>query len=271
MEVIQVIATKSRSGKTTTLEVLIKGLQEKGYKVASIKHIPVENFSIDKEGSDTWKLSRAGSVVVAGVSNNQITYFQHPTDKISLEKAIEGISGLEKDLDYILVEGFKNEKFPRIIAAGSQEDVKELMTSETIAIACQEPCPIEEQGIPVIDPKKDPGKLIALMESPQGKLKRIRGGLPGLDCGDCGLKDCDKMAAGILEGRKSFSDCVVMEAGNEVVVSVGGKEVPLGGFVQDFVKNTFMGMIKTLKKVDIQEGDMVEIRIKAGKDRHDKR
>jgi len=62
---------ESNSGKTTLVEKLILALIEKGYKVGSVKNIHIEDFSIDTQGKDTWKHSRAGARVVVARSKNE--------------------------------------------------------------------------------------------------------------------------------------------------------------------------------------------------------
>jgi hypothetical protein len=74
------------------------------------------------------------------------------------------------------------------------------------------------------------------------------------------------LAKTIVEGKARLEDCVVLSAGKKVAMKVGGREIPMGPFVQDFVKNTVLGMAKSLKKVDMKEGDVVEIRIVVSQD-----
>ena len=92
-----------------------------------------------------------------------------------------------------------------------------------------------------------------------------RGGLPGLDCGSCSYGTCEAMAAGIEKGEAKAGDCVVVKAGKAVVLKVGGKEGPMGSFVQEILKGTVLGMLSTLKGAEAKEGDLVEIRIRVGK------
>jgi len=58
----------SGSGKTTTLEYLINHLSVEGYKIGAIKHIHREGFTIDKEGTNTWRYAKAGSKIVVAIS-----------------------------------------------------------------------------------------------------------------------------------------------------------------------------------------------------------
>ena len=47
--IILAVVGNSESGKTTVIEILIKGLTKRGYTVASAKNIPEPEFSIDTE------------------------------------------------------------------------------------------------------------------------------------------------------------------------------------------------------------------------------
>lgn len=85
--------------------------------------------------------------------------------------------------------------------------------------------------------------------------------LPGLDCGECGFESCDAMGKAIASGTADSDGCVVLQAGTVVTLKINGVNVPVGRFVQGFIKSTTLGMIKTLKKADIKEGDVVELKI----------
>jgi molybdopterin-guanine dinucleotide biosynthesis protein MobB len=37
-----------------------------------VKHIPEPNFTIDREGKDTWRYAQAGATTVVGVSADEI-------------------------------------------------------------------------------------------------------------------------------------------------------------------------------------------------------
>ncbi|MEE8402901.1 MAG: (Fe-S)-binding protein [Candidatus Hydrothermarchaeaceae archaeon] len=85
--------------------------------------------------------------------------------------------------------------------------------------------------------------------------------LPGLDCGECGFESCDVLAKAIAAGKATIEDCVVLREGKTVILKVCGRDVPLKAFVQDFIKGTTLGMIKTLKRADVKEGDVIELKI----------
>ena len=62
----------SGSGKTTTFEYLISKLTSEGYKVGAIKHIHREGFTIDREGTNTWRFTKAGSKITVAFSPEEI-------------------------------------------------------------------------------------------------------------------------------------------------------------------------------------------------------
>lgn len=63
--VIPVVGGK-KSGKTSTIELLVKELAHRGYRVAVAKHIPEPDFTIDTDGKDTWRFGQAGAKIVVG-------------------------------------------------------------------------------------------------------------------------------------------------------------------------------------------------------------
>jgi molybdopterin-guanine dinucleotide biosynthesis protein MobB len=104
LKTIFVFGTKN-SGKTTIAEYLVKGLSDRGFTVATIKHIHHE-FTIDTEGKDTYRMRKAGSKLVASFSPSEIALLRAPGDveeefvKLSKQMA-------EERFDYLVVEGFK--------------------------------------------------------------------------------------------------------------------------------------------------------------------
>ena len=62
----------SGSGKTVTLEYLISHLSAEGYKIGSIKHVHHKGFTMDKEGTNTWRYAKAGAKVIVAISPEEI-------------------------------------------------------------------------------------------------------------------------------------------------------------------------------------------------------
>lgn len=106
------IVAKSGTGKTTLLEKLIAELKRRGYKVGAVKH-DAHSFSIDHEGKDSWRLTRAGADTTLITSPEKIAMVkQNPRDQ---EPPLsENIANYCADLDIVLTEGFKRSSMPKI-------------------------------------------------------------------------------------------------------------------------------------------------------------
>jgi len=103
----------SGTGKTTLLTQLIPLLNKQNIRTGLIKHSH-HNFQIDKPGKDSFRLREAGATPVMLVSSHRraiITEFPSPQEPILNEQ----LSYFDQsNLDLILVEGFKQETFPKI-------------------------------------------------------------------------------------------------------------------------------------------------------------
>lgn len=104
------IVGRSGSGKTTLLEKLIPELKGRGYRVAVVKHHPHPGASVDVEGKDTWRFSRAGADHVALVTPDLVMHYRKKEQEPSLTEVVSGI----REVDLILTEGFKQERFPKV-------------------------------------------------------------------------------------------------------------------------------------------------------------
>jgi molybdopterin-guanine dinucleotide biosynthesis protein B len=263
MEVIAVVSKKSKSGKTTVIEHLVKEMASRDLRAGTIKHIPRDDFTIDTEGTDTWRHVRSGSVVTAAISKNEVTYILPQEREVPLEDVLFEVSALELP-DYVLVEGFKKKDIPRIVTASSYQEALDMVDGNTIAVSgivAGETDSIHGIDVPIIDATTNASAIIDLLETPEKKVERILDQLPGLDCGDCGKESCRDLADAIVDGKDDISSCVVLSAGEAVNVTISGKEVPMGDFVQGFVRNTVLGMVRSLKGGDAAPGDSISIRI----------
>jgi len=111
--IFQIVGFKN-TGKTTLLCKLIPKLTERGYRVGTVKH-DAHDFQMDHEGKDTWRYAEAGAHVVAITSSSKTAILeQHSTP---LEELVEKIASV----DIILVEGFKNESYPKIVLLRTEE------------------------------------------------------------------------------------------------------------------------------------------------------
>lgn len=106
----------SGTGKTTFIEKLIPELKKQGLRVAVIKH-DGHDFEMDKEGKDTWRMTRAGADVTGIISAKKAAIMENrPLDFEDLLRRI-------KNVDVVLAEGFKTGDWPKIMIhrAGSQK------------------------------------------------------------------------------------------------------------------------------------------------------
>jgi len=92
------------SGKTTFLERLLPELRCRGLEVACIKH-DAHGFTMDREGTDTWRLSRAGAKKVAISAPGQAAFLEDRDAEMSLDDLYAAVSG---GVDLVIAEGFKD-------------------------------------------------------------------------------------------------------------------------------------------------------------------
>lgn len=103
----------SGAGKTTILTKVIQQLKAKGYAIAAIKHSH-HHFDIDRPGKDSFRLREAGAdQVIIGSKHRfalmvELNQGKEPNLKILLNQL--NIN----ELDFIFIEGFKHESFPKI-------------------------------------------------------------------------------------------------------------------------------------------------------------
>lgn len=98
------------SGKTTFLTQLIPILVERGWRVGAIKRVP-PHFEIDREGKDSYRLKEAGAAAVFLSSAKRIALIK---DIFKEPEPEEITRDYLKDLDLVLVEGFKESALPKV-------------------------------------------------------------------------------------------------------------------------------------------------------------
>lgn len=97
----------SGSGKTTLIEALIPCLRRRGLRVAVIKH-DAHHFDMDRPGKDSWRFSQAGAEVSVITSPEKIAVVEQRG--LPLWEVLSRV----RDVDLILVEGYKNEPLTQI-------------------------------------------------------------------------------------------------------------------------------------------------------------
>ena len=226
--IVAVIGT-SNSGKTSAIEVIIKGIIKKGYTVATVKHIPEEEFTIDTPGKDTWRFIQAGANIVLSVAPKEITRIKkNKIKKNTLEKIIGEIPD---EIDVIIIEGFKklienNVTIPKIVATKNNQEIIDAVDryKNIIAIVGSNQENIKDTKIPFFNTLNDKEKFINYV------LKQI---------------------SVLIERKKKRNQKITIKINEEIL--------PLGRFVQDIIRNSVLAMITSLKGVKIKGEEKVSI------------
>ncbi|WP_297497704.1 molybdopterin-guanine dinucleotide biosynthesis protein MobB [Thermococcus sp.] len=232
-----------KSGKTTTVEAVAKVLKERGYRVAVAKSM---HSTFDREGSDTWRLSRVADSVLVRADDTDALLFK--------AKDVNALFSMVS-ADFLLLEGFKSIKHvPKVICAKTEKDVRELNDGLAIAVSgvIAGNGAGEVDGLPVVDATREPEKLADLVEKRAFML-------PNIDCGLCGF-NCAEMARLIVAGEKTLRDCVVLSSKPKVTVKIDGQVLPMKDWVQELVEKTVKGMLSAMK--GYREGKRIEIVIR---------
>lgn len=119
----------SDSGKTTLLTKLIPLLQGEGLRVGVIKHDGGHDFELDQPGKDTWRYREAGASLVAISSQTKTAIIEQ--QPLPLEQLVERMAQAGADL--VLVEGFKQAGYPKLLLVRKQEDRELLDTLANVA------------------------------------------------------------------------------------------------------------------------------------------
>lgn len=128
---------RSKVGKTTLIERLLPLLTEKGLRVGVIKHHH-HDFEIDKRGKDTYRYKQAGAGFTMLASPKKIALVAD-TPELTLE---EIIARFVRNVDLVIVEGFKKEALPKIEVFRAKEGVGTLVCGDDknlVAIVTDEP------------------------------------------------------------------------------------------------------------------------------------
>ena len=149
----------TNSGKTGTLIEIIKELVKRGYNVNSVKHVHIENFSIDTKGKDSWKHREAGASITAVRADGETAIiFKKPLNVKELVPHFDG--------DFLALEGFSDEKqVPKILCSKNIPDLEEKFDETVFAISGVITSEITEyKGIKAINGLTHIEELVNLIE-----------------------------------------------------------------------------------------------------------
>lgn len=229
MRAIGIIGYK-KTGKTTLVVNLAKELTQRGYKIATLKHV-LHAEHLDLPSKDTGKQMQYADQTAAISLAESALFFSH---RKSLEEMIEYL-----EADFLLIEGFGEEKtFPKIVCFKENSKAKKLSDGLEIGTATLASSPKSELEVPVFNILEDIEKIADLVSQRAFKL-------PNLNCEACGYDSCYELAREIIRGKKSPEDCPPLEPETQVILN--GKVLSLNPFISQMVRKTILGMLSSLK------------------------
>jgi molybdopterin-guanine dinucleotide biosynthesis protein B len=238
----------SKSGKTTTIELVIKELTRRGFKVGSVKEIHNEGFALDNDPvSNTNRHRMAGSELVTarGLTETDIMF----PSKLDARKIFSFYDGF----DYVICEGVRDYVIPTIMTSATLEDLEPKWSDYTFCVSGKIADEINEyKGVPAISAIAD---VVALVDLIEEKVFDILPNAP--HCGACGKTNCHGMAISLLRGEAKRSEC---EGNSGVDLVIGGKRVDMQPFVEKIMRSTVLGFLSELR--GYEEGSEVKITIR---------
>jgi len=228
MPIIAVVGSR-QSGKTTSVEAIVRGLTEKGYRVATVKHIHEADFSIDTGGKDTWRHAQAGAKTIMSVAPKEWAIIRK-VDIADLNLSTF-VQQCEKEADVLILEGFrklvaKNLTIPKVVTVKNKNEVTETIEyfEPILAFAGPAKVTVGNIKIPRIDVLREPQKLVEII---------------------------DKRVGLIIKKRRAPRETVKIQ--------VHEKTLPLNPFVAMFVRNVILAMASTLKETGIRGDENILI------------
>lgn len=133
--ILQVVGYQN-SGKTTVAEHIISSLTKEGLRVASFKHHGHGGKPALPEGKDSTRHMHAGSIAAA-VEGDGTFAITIQDEQFQLEQWIELCGSI--GIDVLLIEGYKEKTYEKIVCIRSEEDQKLLHLSNIIAVVSSIP------------------------------------------------------------------------------------------------------------------------------------
>lgn len=158
-------AAISGTGKTTLLVQILPLLKKRGIRVGMIKHAH-HRFDIDKPGKDSYKLRQAGAEQMLIASRHRWALMvETPQQQQADPQLNELLLHLDQDaVDLILVEGFKQVRFPKIELHRPALGHELLFPNDAAIIAIATDAPLAKStALPLLD-LNDPAEITDFIE-----------------------------------------------------------------------------------------------------------
>jgi molybdopterin-guanine dinucleotide biosynthesis protein B len=249
MKAFSVIGT-TRSGKTTTIENIIKEIKRRRFSAGSIKEIHFEGFAIDTRGTNTYRHRAAGAELVTarGYEETDILY----QEKLPVEDILKHYTQ-----DYVIMEGVTGFNAPVILCAHDAADIEKHKDKEyfdrvfMISGVAANSKDRTLNGIPVVNSGDDIVRMVDIITE---KVFEIMPDFPPECCSACGFS-CRELCARILKGDSKRSDCRIGGAG--ILLSIDGKNINMVPFVQKILTDSIMALVGNLR--GYRKGKKIEI------------
>jgi len=120
------------SGKTHLMERLVKEFKSRNFSVSTIKNA-YHGFDVDQPGKDSFRHRQAGAqeVIVASSKRWVLMHENNDDEKIRLKDLLKKLS----KVDLVLVEGFKQERHPKIEVVRQVKDQRLIAENDQTIIA----------------------------------------------------------------------------------------------------------------------------------------
>jgi len=167
----------TKSGKTTTIENIIRELKSRGYRVGSVKEIHNEKFAIDPEPTSNTRRHRMAGAELVCARGLYETDFLFP-EMLPMKK----ILSFYENYDWVVLEGVSDIPVPTIVTAHEEKDLIEKFSDMTFCVSGKISANIGEyRGVPAINSLENITGLVDLIENSIFRSKRntvvLRGGV----------------------------------------------------------------------------------------------
>lgn len=163
----------SGSGKTFSIVALTSRLSKAGKKVATVKHVHDQIFTIDTPGKDSWKFAQAGASIGAVIAPKEFTLVRRgETNRLNIATVVKNFE--REGIDYAFVEGFYKQlrSYPgiiRVLCSTNKGDVHDLLANHGERVAFVTGMVAkrrmrEVHGIPLLDLPRDTSRALKLID-----------------------------------------------------------------------------------------------------------
>ncbi|MEM3586690.1 MAG: molybdopterin-guanine dinucleotide biosynthesis protein B [Candidatus Jordarchaeaceae archaeon] len=258
--IFQIVGFQRHVGKTSTIINLIEALKKRGFRVAAIKHAHKYEVGHDTLGvlnsKDTERYLEAGASICGALTDRSFVLI---TPENSLGRALDLVAPFA---DIVILEGFREERYPRVIVAETADQVFNLFTENlVIAIVGSITENVEEKervrkAYPHIPIVSKPDELVDLILSKF--VSEVANRLEKKTCAACGYPNCDAYVEALMRGEAKLTTCPQNVA--QTVLYINGTKIKLNPFVQRIISATIRGMISTLKNIENPEKISIHIK-----------